>query len=226
MLNQITFTVVALIKVADNRLFQRMNPLSVPIPSVVPTHLHLEAHTAPSDPITGTGSWPQVCKALNCERVATTPVSGHLEVEVAVICGEDSLELTDVLKFPRERQAQTKVSFWRVLTRNTQANTLWWLVHEKPTTLPSHFPFRQGDSGLLQTGIHRIKAAALHRKWGSSPGWGPRIAVSGTPNNCMRMPFRPSLLVGSLLSLKAECHGLYIWHLTRCYFMDHCHPIL
>lgn len=93
-------------KETDDRLFQRWDPLPVPTPCC-PTHLHLKAHTAPSDSVAGTGSWPQVCKALNCERVATTPVSGHLEVEVAVICGEKSLELADVLKVPREKQAQT-----------------------------------------------------------------------------------------------------------------------
>ena len=66
-------------------------PAFCPHPSAAPTYLHLKAHTAPSDPVAGTGSWPQVCKAFNRERVATTPVSGHLEVEVAVVCGGNSL---------------------------------------------------------------------------------------------------------------------------------------
>lgn len=83
-----------------------MDRFSVLDPSAAPTHLHLEAHTTPSDSVAGTGSRPQVGKALNRERVATTPVSGHLEVEITVICRGKSQELADVLKVPKEAQAK------------------------------------------------------------------------------------------------------------------------
>ena len=47
MFNQISFAIMALIK---------DGPAFCPHPSTAPTYLHLKAHTAPSDPVAGTGS--------------------------------------------------------------------------------------------------------------------------------------------------------------------------
>ena len=47
MFNQISFAIMALIK---------DGPAFCPHPSAAPTYLHLKAHTAPSDPVAGTGS--------------------------------------------------------------------------------------------------------------------------------------------------------------------------
>lgn len=79
-----------------------------------------------------------------------------------------------------------------MLPRSTQANTPWWQVQEKPTTLPSHSACQEKGSGLhreRQTGLQRIKAAISHRNWGSSPGWGLKMAIGGNPKNCTQMPF-------------------------------------
>lgn len=70
-----------------------------------------------------------------------------------------------------------KLSSFRMLTRSTQADTLWGQAHEKPATSPSQSLFQQKGYKLLQTGLHRIKAATSHRNWGPSPGWGPKIVI-------------------------------------------------
>lgn len=76
-----------------------------------------------------------------------------------------------------------------MLPRSTQANTPWWQVQEKSATLPSHSACQEKGSRLLQTGLHRIKAAISHRNRGSSPDWGLKMAIGGNPRNCTQMPF-------------------------------------
>lgn len=144
---------------------------------VVPTHLHLEAHTTPSDPIAGTGSRPQVCKTLDCKWVATTPVSGHLKVEVTVVCGGKSWELADVLKVP-EGQAQEKIRSPRVLTsRHKLTHCGNRLMKSQLYRLADPLPVERARTAANR--LHRITAATSHRKLCSSSGWGLRMATEG-----------------------------------------------